>query len=94
MQEKNKNKKGSKTDFIRYHNDKMKSAERNAFEKELQKDPFAEEASEGFNLITPEEVSGDIADLQKQLKKRVGKRERIICSKRQVWRKTFLLLCR
>jgi outer membrane biosynthesis protein TonB len=56
----------------------MKSTERNAFEKELQKDPFAEEASEGFNLITPEEVSGDIADLQKQLKKRVGKTDRII----------------
>jgi hypothetical protein len=37
MRDRNKNKKGSKTDFIRYQNDKMKSAERNAFEKELQK---------------------------------------------------------
>jgi hypothetical protein len=78
MRDRNKNKKGSKTDFIRYQNDKMKSAERNAFEKELQKDPFAEAASEGFALISPEEVSGDIADLKKQLKRRVGKRDRII----------------
>ena len=78
MRDRNKNKKGSKTDFIRYQNDKMKSAERNAFEKELQKDPFAEEASEGFALVTPEEVSEDIADLQKQIKRRVGKRDRII----------------
>ena len=78
MRERNKNKKGSKTDFISYYNDKMRSEERNAFEKELQKDPFAEEASEGFALITPEEVSGDIADLQKHLKNRVGNRGRII----------------
>lgn len=78
MRDRNKNKKGSKTDFIRYQNDKMKSAERNAFEKELQKDPFAEAASEGFTLISPEEVSGDIADLKKLLKRRVEKRDRII----------------
>lgn len=78
MRDRNKNTRSSLTDFLRYHNDKMKSTERNAFEKELQKDPFAEEASEGFTLITPEEVSGDIFDLQKQLKKRVGKRDRII----------------
>ncbi len=78
MREKNKNKRVSLTDFIRYRNDKMKGKERNAFERELQKDPFAEAASEGFAVVTTQEASDDIAGLQMHLKKRVIKRQRLI----------------
>jgi TonB family protein len=77
MQNKNKNRKSSLADFIRYHDDKMNGKERNAFERELQKDPFAKDASEGLSSIASHEASEDIADLQKQLKKRTAKRQRL-----------------
>ena len=73
MRDRNKNKKNALLILSGIIDDKMTGRERNAFERELQKDPFAEEASEGFASVTPEEVSEDIADLQKQLKRRVEK---------------------
>jgi len=45
MQGKNKYRIKGSGDFLRYHGDKMDERERNAFEKSLQQDPFAEEAS-------------------------------------------------
>ncbi len=54
--------------FLRYSGNKMSDEERNAFEKELQKDPFAEEAAEGFESVTPNTASKDMAYLQKRLK--------------------------
>jgi hypothetical protein len=73
MRDKNKSKKISLTDFIRYHDDKMKGEERNAFERELQKDPFAEEAAEGFKLITTEKAVDDMTGLNRRLQRRTGK---------------------
>jgi outer membrane biosynthesis protein TonB len=78
MQDRNKNRKSSLKDFIRYHVDKMQGKERNAFERELQKDPFAAEASEGFASIAADEGLRDISDLQKQLKQRTVRRQRLI----------------
>lgn len=78
MADSNKNRKSSLRDFIRYHSDKMKGEERNAFERELQKDPFTKDASEGFASIEPHEVKEDTADLQKRIKKRVSRRQRFI----------------
>ncbi len=48
MRDRNKNKRLKFPDFFRYSSDKMSGKERNSFERELQKDPFAMEASEGF----------------------------------------------
>ena len=62
------------TDFLRYHKDEMSGEERNSFERDLQKDPFAQEASEGFSLITSEEAEKDLSGLKKKLKKRIMKR--------------------
>jgi len=78
MRDRNKNKKSSPSDFIRYTDDKMNGEERNAFERELQKDPFAKEASEGFASISKQEALEDISYLHKHLKKRVFKRQRSI----------------
>jgi outer membrane biosynthesis protein TonB len=72
MSEKNKYGKAAGDDFLRYHSGKMTEKERNAFEKELQKDPFAEEASEGFSSIDAETAGRDLADLNRRLRKRVS----------------------
>jgi TonB family protein len=78
MSDNNKNKKRSLTDFIRYRKDEMTGEERNSFERKLQKDPFAEEAAEGFALISPEQSLTDSAHLQKHLKTRINRRQRFM----------------
>jgi hypothetical protein len=77
MTDSNKNKNKALTDFLGYHGNKMSGKERNSFERELQKDPFAEEAAEGFSEIDPEDAIKDISILQKSLEKRVNRRSRI-----------------
>ncbi len=66
------------SDFVHYQRDEMTGEERNSFEKKLQKDSFAEEAAEGFSLLSPEEISRDLIDLQKQIKSRTVKRQRFM----------------
>jgi hypothetical protein len=79
MTDRNKNKKESLSEFIRYKNGEMSGEERNSFEKELQKDPFAEEAAEGFALISStEDISKDIVTLNKQIRFRTANRKRFI----------------
>lgn len=58
------------TDFINYNKGRMSGSERNSFERKLQKDPFAAEASEGFKLISADDAEKDIKALQKKLSKR------------------------
>lgn len=72
MSEKNKNGKNNGPDFLRYHSEKMTEKERNAFERELQKDPFAEEASEGFSNIDPEAAERDLEELNRMIRRRVS----------------------
>lgn len=72
MSEKNKNGKVNGPDFLRYHSGKMTDRERNAFEKELQKDPFTEEASEGFSNLDTEAAGRDLAELNRRLGKRIS----------------------
>jgi len=78
MAGKDKNSITTLSGFFRYLGQKMSDSERNAFEKELQKDPFAEEAAEGFGALSPEEVKEDITTLQKRLKSRTIRRQRLI----------------
>lgn len=61
-------------DIIRYLEDKMTAAERNAFERELQSDPFLAEALEGYSIIDRDEVATDMDDLKKRIKSRSRKR--------------------
>jgi hypothetical protein len=78
MSKKNKNRSSKLRDFLRYMRDEMTGEEKNSFERELQKDPFAEEAAEGFESISQEEIKNDLADLQKRIKKRSGRRNRFM----------------
>jgi len=71
--DKNKEHRGfGSEDFRRYRNGEMTGEERNAFERELQKDPFSEEASEGFLLITGDQAEEDLKMLRKKLSKRTS----------------------
>lgn len=78
LADKNKNKKSLFTDFLRYQRGEMSGEERNSFERELQKDPFAEEAAEGLSIISPEEAEADLALLGKRLKSRTSRRQRFV----------------
>ena len=73
MLDRNKNKKSSLSDFIRYQNDKMNGEERNAFERELQKDHFAADAAEGFSEMAAEKAGNDLTELRRSLRRRTGK---------------------
>jgi hypothetical protein len=64
----------SSGDFLRYSNGEMSGEERNAFERKLQKDPFAEEASEGISLIPSGEEEKDLRELKKKLETRIRKK--------------------
>ncbi len=78
MSDRNKNIKRLLTGFLRYNRGEMRGQERNAFEKELQKDPFTEEAAEGFESVNPKEAFSDMALLQKRLKSRTAQRKNFI----------------
>lgn len=73
MGSKNKHNKSDLPDFIRYTGNRMTQKERNAFERELQKDPFTAEAAEGFEEISPEGVREDINILRQKLSHRTRK---------------------
>jgi TonB family protein len=66
------------TEFLSYLKHELTGRERNSFERELEKDPFAAEAMEGFDEIGIGDISGDMEDLQQRLKKRVGRNRRVI----------------
>jgi TonB family protein len=78
MPDNNINKNHDLQDFLRYRRGEMTGKEKNAFERELQKDGFSEEAMEGLVYLSPEEAAKDIATLQKRLKTRTKKRQKFI----------------
>ncbi|MCB8994744.1 MAG: carboxypeptidase-like regulatory domain-containing protein [Bacteroidales bacterium] len=67
----------SEKDFIRYASGEMSDRERNAFEKNLQKDPFESEAEEGLSEIGADEFESDLLQLKSRLalKTRSGTRK-------------------
>lgn len=77
MKRKIKDKKTGGPDFQRYFGSEMSGSERNSFERDLQKDPFASEAEEGWEMVSPEEAKNDLSDLGNRLKGRTGKRKGI-----------------
>ncbi|MGA1978712.1 MAG: TonB family protein [Bacteroidales bacterium] len=78
MKRVDKNRNSELTDFLKYKRGKMTGKERNAFERKLQKDPFAEEAAEGFSDVTSEQAAEDLSRLEKQLNSRVAGRQKIV----------------
>ncbi len=78
MKEEDKYGKNDLNDFLRYNNGKMTDREKNAFERRLQKDPFAADAAEGFSEISAENAGSDLAGLERELKSRTSKRQRFV----------------
>jgi hypothetical protein len=78
MSGKKKDNRNKLSDFLRYRENKMTNEERNAFERDLQRDPFATEAAEGFSEATSSEASKDINLLQKRLNKRLNVRKNFV----------------
>jgi hypothetical protein len=74
MSDKNKNRRSRLTEFFRYHRNELSGEERNSFERELQKDPFTEEASEGYQSLPKDSAAEDISQLEKRLKMRTSGR--------------------
>lgn len=72
------NKHISEADYRRYLTDEMSGAERNAFEKLLQKYPFEAEALEGLQKISPEKFKADMTGLHERLRKKADKPNRVI----------------
>jgi hypothetical protein len=64
--------------FLDYAGNRMNDQDRNAFEKELQKDPFAAEAMEGMSMIDPAAISDDMGALNLHLKRRLTIRKRVM----------------
>jgi hypothetical protein len=75
MSDKNKNRKSRLSEFFRYNRNELSGEERNSFERELQKDPFTEEASEGFKSILDDSAGEDISELERRLKVRTSGRK-------------------
>lgn len=61
-------------DFLNYSSGRMTGKERNAFEKNLQRDPFESEASEGFEKLSSVETEDDLHKLRVLLNKRISRR--------------------
>jgi TonB family protein len=78
MKGKDKNNMTSLPDLLKYMANKMSGKERNSFERELQKDPFADEAAEGFSGMPADQAGKDIDLMKKKLEKRVSGRRIMI----------------
>ena len=76
MADRNKNRKNGLSDFLRYKRGEMKGEERNSFEREIQKDAFTEEASEGFESLSADETIIDLEKLHKRLNSRTSGKKR------------------
>jgi outer membrane biosynthesis protein TonB len=78
MKEKDKNSKVKLADMLRYNSDKLSGREKNSIEREFQKDPFAEEAAEGFSSIGQDEAISDFHSLERSLSSRISGGKRVI----------------
>ena len=76
----------SENDFQWYLENQMTDAERNAFERKLQKHPFEAEALEGMQEISPNEFTTDLYELKAKIK--TGKRK----TKTRMWAAAATLL--
>jgi outer membrane biosynthesis protein TonB len=78
MKERTRNGKGPLTEFERYIRGEMTKREENAFQRKLQRDPFAGEATEGFSEISSRESTEDMNRLEKKLKERIKPARRVL----------------
>jgi len=65
-------------EYLHYLKGDLSSQERHTFEKELEADPFEKEALEGMESLTSDQAEEDILTLHSRLRKRLGKKRRIV----------------
>ena len=66
-----------RTRLLAYLRGKLSERERNALEKEFQRDPFQADAAEGLSMLGEEEVVEDLARLRSAIYRRASRRRRI-----------------
>ena len=59
-------------DLMRYSADGLSDQERHALERESQKDPFMEEAIEGYSSLSADQAREDLSRLQSRLNRRIS----------------------
>jgi|WetSurMetagenome_2_1015567.scaffolds.fasta_scaffold32256_3 TonB family protein len=78
MKGKDKNKKPGFPDFLRYRQNNLTGNEKNSFERDLQRDPFAAEAEEGFSTVDQSVLKKDMEELGSRLSSRTGKEKKYV----------------
>lgn len=58
--------------ILKYFNDKLSNTDRHAFEKEVNTDPFLQDAMDGLEQLSAEELEQDLHLLNKRLQKRTA----------------------
>jgi outer membrane biosynthesis protein TonB len=64
--------------FLKYRENNLSGSEKNDFEKELQRDPFALEADEGLSELETGRIKADMDELNKRLDRRTSRSRRIV----------------
>ena len=78
MKETNNNKKGYLSEVERYIRGEMSQREENSFQRRLLRDPFSDEAADGYSGISQKEAVKDLEHLEKKIKERVRPKQRIL----------------
>lgn len=75
---KKSNNKNGLSEFARYIRGEMSKREENAFQRKLQRDPFADEAAEGLSQLSADEAVSDLRMLESRLERRVSGSRRLM----------------
>ncbi len=81
MSDNTENRNSTINTLIDYLRNLLPGKERNAFERNLEKDPFEAEALEGFQSISPDELASDLKELDQKLKHRLKRSNRMMVYK-------------
>jgi hypothetical protein len=63
-------------DFLSYLKGELRKEDRHSFERDLERDPFQQEAMEGLESLTPGQAEEDLLSLHASLQKRLTRRKR------------------
>ncbi len=86
MAKRNKYRRERLSEFFDYSEGKMSDQERNAFERRMQKDPFASDAAEGFSRVSRGEAEQDLQSAAGRIWDRIeGQSSRNRRNRRIVW---------
>jgi FtsZ-interacting cell division protein ZipA len=72
-----KHKHRSTHEYLRYLKGELSREERHAFERDLEADPFLQEAMEGMEALDPRELEEDLLSMHANLQKRMSRRRRL-----------------